>query len=311
MISVSISRIFRSHSSPDCNGCSIGCESLHCDVTFTSILQLIRFGNCLIAAVSVWVGGYLAAGFVTTPALWVTMAGVFCICAGGNIVNDIVDRRIDAVSHPDRPVSAGRISIRSAKVLAIVFHLCSLILVAFSNLNVAIIGIVAIVALLGYNLRLKRVPLVGNLIVAALAGLTFVCGGLAVDPEATVLLPGPVVATVFAFFFHLIREIIKDIEDIEGDRRGNSSSLALWLGTNPALSLALVLSVITVVLTILPFAFDWYGTVFLSLVLLLVDLPLLVFILLAFIRPTRQHLNWCRISLKVGMVFGLVALIVA
>lgn len=274
-------------------------------------LQLIRFGNCLIAAVSVWVGGYLAVGFVTTPALWLTMAGVFCICAGGNIVNDIVDRRIDSISHPERPIPAGRMSANSAKVLAIVFHLSAIILIAFSSLIVALAGVFAILALLAYNLRLKKVPLVGNLIVAILAGLTFIVGGLAVAPDATLLLPGPIVAAVFAFFFHLNREIIKDIEDMDGDSRENASSLACWLGVKTSLSVALLLTFIAVALTVLPFVFEWYGCVYLWIVLVLVDLPVLAFVLLAFFKPSRQHLNWCRICLKVGMVFGLAALVAA
>jgi geranylgeranylglycerol-phosphate geranylgeranyltransferase len=280
-------------------------------VQIISSLQLIRFGNCLIAAVSVWVGAYLAAGFVTTPALWVTMAGVFCICAGGNIVNDIIDRRIDTISHPDRPIPAGKVSIHAAKVLAIIFHLSAMILIAFSNLTVALAGVFAILALLAYNLRLKRVPLVGNLIIAILAGLTLVCGGLAVDPDATLLLPGPIVAAMFAFFFHLIREIIKDIEDMDGDSRNNASSLALWLGVKPSLSLALLLTLIAMALTVLPFVLGWYGIVYLWIVLLLVDLPVTAFVLLAFLRPSRRRLNWCRICLKVGMVCGLAALVVA
>ena len=89
--------------------------------------------------------------------------------------------------------------------------------------------------------------------------MTFVCGGLAVDPVAALILPGPLIATVFAFLFHLIREIVKDVEDREGDRRVGGSSLALWLGVRPSLGIGLGLYLVLAASTFVPYAMEWYG----------------------------------------------------
>ena len=52
-----------------------------------------------------------------------------------------------------------------------------------------------------------------------MSGTVLLAGGLAVDIEQTWQLPGPLVAAIFAFLFHTVREILKDVCDIDGDRR--------------------------------------------------------------------------------------------
>lgn len=257
------------------------------------------------------VGAYLTAGPQVTSALWITSLGVFFICAGGNVVNDIVDRHTDGISHPDRPLPAGDISHRAAVALAMVVHICAVIFILMSEKLVGIIGSGAVLVLLGYNLSFKRIPVVGNLVVALLAGLPFVCGGFSVDSDSTLVLPGPLIAAAFAVLFHLIREIVKDVEDMEGDRASGGSSLALWLGERTALGVALGLYLLLAFVTMIPYVMAWYGLGYLLIIICVLNIPLTTLLVVAYWKPTQVHLARARRGLKAGMVVGLVALLVA
>lgn len=280
-------------------------------MSITPYFRLIRLGNCLLAVAGVLVGAYLTAGLQVTSALWITSLGVFFICAGGNVVNDIVDRKIDSISHPSRPLPSGEIPHRAAIGFAVVIHLGAVVLILLSEKLVGIIGSGAVLLLLGYNFTFKRIPLVGNMVVALLAGLPFVCGGLSVDSDSTFKLPGPLIAAAFALLFHLIREIVKDVEDMEGDRVSGGSSLALWLGERAALGIALGLYLLLAVVTMIPYVMAWYGLGYLLIVICVLNIPLTTLLVIAFWHPSKVHLARVRRGLKAGMVVGLVALLVA
>ncbi len=164
---------------------------------------------------------------------------VFLLCAAGNIVNDLVDIEIDRFNRPGRVLVREAVSRKKALMLAIVFSLGAFLAALAVNREVLIVGGIAFVLLLVYNLWLKRVPVVGNLVIALLGGATFLTGGLAVDPALTWVLPGPLIPAIYALLFHLVREIVKDVQDIEGDRQNGIITLPQVIGVRPALLTAL------------------------------------------------------------------------
>ena len=89
------------------------------------------------------------------------------------------------------------------------------------NTNATAIAILVCVALASYALWLKRVPFIGNLVVSGLTALTFISGGVAIDSVQGTLMPA-----IFAFLFTTAREIIKDLEDTEGDLKNSVKTLA-------------------------------------------------------------------------------------
>ncbi|MFI5415080.1 MAG: UbiA family prenyltransferase, partial [Candidatus Lutacidiplasmatales archaeon] len=84
-------------------------------------LHLIRLGNTLTALAGTVVGGLAArgAGLPTSSAFWLVLLlaalSTACVTAGGNVVNDILDRESDRTNHPDRPLVTGTISVRAAR----------------------------------------------------------------------------------------------------------------------------------------------------------------------------------------------------
>jgi geranylgeranylglycerol-phosphate geranylgeranyltransferase len=274
-------------------------------------LRLIRVLNCLLASAGVWIGAHLT---WIDPAYYgptVASMAAFLICAGGNAMNDLVDIEVDRTNHPQRVLVKERLTLKYARNLAVGLNAAALVMALAISFDVLVIGLVTVGLLAAYNLKLKRIPLVGNAVVAMLAGMTFITGGLAVDPALAFRLPGPPVAAVFAFFFHLVREIVKDVQDMEGDRLSGLSSLPLRIGVSRALSLTLALYVVMVLLTYVPVLNNWYGRAYEIITVYMVDLPLLALMIVIWGFPTPGMLAIGSTALKVGMVLGLAALVLA
>jgi geranylgeranylglycerol-phosphate geranylgeranyltransferase len=274
-------------------------------------IRLIRVINCLLAMVGVGIGAYFT---WLTPVYYgplVASLAAFFVCAAGNTVNDLVDIETDRINHPGRVLVRGTVSRAAALRLAIALNLLALLMAATVSLAVTIIAVAAVLLLLAYNLWLKKIVLLGNSTVALLAGLTFLTGGLAVDVSLAFRLPGPTIPLVFAFLFHLVREIVKDVADIEGDRRAGVRSLPQVVGVSAALLVALGLFLVLVILTYIPIFTGWFGRSYEIITVYIVGLPLLALLILVWGNPSGRMLTASSAALKVGMVLGLVALLVA
>ncbi len=277
--------------------------------TVWETVRLIRIVNCLMAALGVWVGARL------TPSDWVlydtTMAALaaFLVCAAGNAINDLVDTEIDRINRPERVLVRGALSRGYATGLAIVMDVLAVIVAMTVNWAVTGVVVLAIALLMLYNCRLKQTILAGNALVALLGSLTFITGGLAADFEGAWRLPGPLIPAVFAFLFHLVREIVKDVEDIVGDSHRGVVTLPQITGVRPALTVAAVLFVVLALLTLAPIQAGWFGRWYYVITVYFIDLPLLGLLIAVWFRPQREMLRLTSIALKIGMALGVVALI--
>ena len=183
--------------------------------------QLVRLGNTLVSFVGTVVGGVAARGAgVELPAsLWILLVlaalSTAFVTAGGNVVNDLLDRDSDRVNHPDRPLVTGAISPGVARWTATGLLVAAVVVAVPVILVRPLVGVflaAALVALLSYEFRFKSAGFGGNLLVAFLTGLVFLYGGAAAGMPLAVLPFG-----FMAFFATLSREVIKDMEDLTGD----------------------------------------------------------------------------------------------
>jgi 4-hydroxybenzoate polyprenyltransferase len=280
-------------------------------IQFIAICRLARVENCLLAMLGVWLGAYLTPHPMSYYGPLMAGLAAFFVCAGGNVVNDMIDLAADRVNRPDRVLPRQQLSMVYARNLAILFHLLAVICALSVNITVTVVVLVVAGLLMAYNLKLKQTVLFGNLTIALLAGLTFLCGGIVVNPLNLAALPGPLVPAVFAFFFHLVREILKDVEDIEGDREAGIQSFPMVVGRSTALLTALGLFVFLAVLTYVPIIMNWYGPSYKLVTVYLVDLPLIALLIFIWGNPTSTMLHTGSIGLKIGMVLGLIALTVS
>ena len=215
-----------------------------------SPLYLFRPVTSLIASLSVLIGLVIGVGADIMPHLTemtLAVAAAFLFSAGGFALNDYLDRDIDRINHPRRPLPTGTITPQNAlRASAILLAASLVVAVAITWQAVLIIAAATIVAI-SYETTLKFRGIWGNLSISTLAALTFLFGGAAVDH-----LLSPFFASIVAFLFILGREIIMDIEDIEGDT--TRGTLPRRIGAQNAKRVAFVLILSAMAISILPYA---------------------------------------------------------
>ncbi len=268
--------------------------------------RLIRIGNLLILAFAVGLGGVLSAGPQALtgeefPLLLLVAVSAVAIAAAGNAINDIYDQHIDLVNRPDRPLPSGAITRGKATLvwaggtgLGILLGLS----VSFSHSLVAM-GCAGL--LYTYSARLKAMPFVGNLAVAVLAGMAVVYGALRGG-----LAPPVWAGAGFAFSATLAREIVKDVQDMEGDASSGLRTLPISWGDKKATLAASMILLLTVLASPLPFLVMGYGGIYLIAVLV-TDAVLLRAVWILLERGEAFALRASRLT-KWGMVLGIVAL---
>jgi len=273
------------------------------------LARLFRLTNCLIAVIGTLVGAYLTGDDWLIPSVYRAAGAVLLLCAAGNALNDLMDIETDRISHPKRVLVSGRISPILAAILSILLGLAGLVLL-FSAGNAPFEwGVAGAIAILLYDVLLKRVVLLGNLMVALSAGLTFMVGAAAANPTNLLNLPGPVLPALLAILYHFVREVVKDVEDLDGDQAVGIRKLPSRIGVRPSLLVGLGVLIILTILTSLPFFFGWFGVPYLVLAIGLGELPSIAMVAGLTIAVRPRLLRFTAAFLKVGMVLGLAALL--
>lgn len=269
-----------------------------------NIIKITRPLNCLITFFSVLIGGFIISEskFNLNLLLFASISASF-ITAAGNVINDIYDVEADKISHPNRPLPLNKLSLNHAKILYLFLNLVALIILFLSSLSLAIIGIVVVILLLLYASSLKKVFLLGNLIVAFLTGLTFVFAGIAVGNTADSFIPAG-----FAFLINLIREIIKDTEDMDGDVKHKVNSLPIVLGIKKTRWIVSGLIAVLILFTAYPFFNNIYKIEYFILVMIIVNPILIIAGKLFFNSASEKNLKTASSMLKLNMILGLVAI---
>ncbi|MBK9097656.1 MAG: geranylgeranylglycerol-phosphate geranylgeranyltransferase [bacterium] len=270
----------------------------------TAIIKLIRPINFLITFISVIVAAVICLPDKSLGInIFIAAFAASLVMASGNIINDIFDIEIDKINRPERPLPSGKISSRITIVLYFIFLLLSLIFTWLINLPAFLIVAVTNLMLYLYSKIFKRILLVGNIVVALLTGLVFIFGGVVVGNPSVAIIPA-----LFAFLINLIREIVKDMEDVEGDRKADVITFPTKLGLQNSKVLILVITILLVLFTLYPFLTQMYNIEYFIVVMLIVN-PILVYSMkLLFENETPGSLNKISNLLKLNMVFGLIAI---
>ena len=265
-------------------------------------LAEIRVVNCLMAAFASLIGIFVSKAplvyDVIVPALLAFVA-VFLVTAGGNVINDCFDVDIDRVNKPRRALPSGLITRRSALVYALTLSLFGVAASLF--INPVCFGLAALnaVLLVLYSWKLKRSVLIGNLLIGYLVGSIFLFGGAAVY---SFFIPG--VLFVSAMLAITSREIVKDVEDLTGDRRAGASTLPIRFGVPHSLATAALFMLAAVAVSPLPFIIGASGYPYLVIVIA-ADVTLLYGIVLSRSAPGRAST-----VIKYGMLVVLLAYVV-
>jgi 4-hydroxybenzoate polyprenyltransferase len=195
------------------------------------------------------------------------------IAAAGYIINDYFDTKTDRINKPERLIIGKTIKRRAAIALHIIFNSLALVMVSYlcfksGSYQLILIQLFSIVSLWFYSTSFKKQMLVGNIIIAGMAALVpltvglyeFSFGGLELIQMMNSFEPGAgsrlliIIAMFvcgyagFAFLTNLMREIIKDMEDAEGDYATGGRTMPIVIGLKSSKYITLGIIASTIVL---------------------------------------------------------------
>jgi geranylgeranylglycerol-phosphate geranylgeranyltransferase len=278
----------------------------------TTVLELLRWSNCVMAGFAALVGTLIAflalpdsmhVQLVYEPVL--VFSVVFLVTGAGNVINDYFDHKIDSINRPDRPIPSGRIQRKTALYIAISLFVVGILLSLLLGPLCLFLAIVNSWLLIFYASTFKRMVLIGNLVVGYLAGSTFLFGG-ALEIFNGMGIRSNVVLFLLAILVTMAREIVKDIQDIEGDSKAGATTLPIIVGKEFSARLTAVLGLTGVILSPLPLLLNEAFGVLYLVIIFVADLLLLLSINEIILKDNPKKSSRL---LKIAMFVALIAFV--
>ena len=272
------------------------------EMPLSPFIKIIRLQNAIMAGAAVFLGFWLANSPMNVYLFPLLVLAAISSTGFGNIINDIKDIATDKISHPDRPLPRGDISISTAYMYAGLLSATAVLTSFLISVPHGIATAIPLVLLTLYTAFLKSTPLYGNIMVATLVAYPILYGALGAPGFSTLLIPA-----LLAFLLNLSREIIKDLQDEQGDKKvGYITTASL-----PHLLLKwiiIIISIIYILLIPVPFLKKHFNFTYLG-ICLSVAVPVHIFRTYLILKP-GWHLRLKKISglLKFEMLIGLLAL---
>jgi geranylgeranylglycerol-phosphate geranylgeranyltransferase len=272
-------------------------------LTVFSYIQILRPVNVLMAGCAVCLGFWLSHAHNGYTVILLTISA-FAATGFGNVINDILDLPSDRISHPDRPLPRGQISTTAAWIFAVILSVTSLVPAVNVSLTHLIATVIPLLFLIAYARWLKNTPLAGNFLVASLVAYPLLFGGLTAPGFIRLIIPA-----VCAFLLNFSREIIKTLQDEQGDKTAGLTTSAI-LPVPLLKKIVFGTGILYLPLMYLPFLSRQFGFAYLVICSGLA-LPVHLLWMIRFLRR-RHQASPSSISrlIKLEMSFGLLALAV-
>ena len=244
-----------------------------------AFFRLVRWPNLLITALMMILVHHCLMQMDSNVAFFLLIISMVLIQAGGYVINDIFDMGIDAVNKPDKQIVGKVFTEKQSNVfyilLTIIGLACALAasVMALGNKFITIFACMALLAcfLYSYSNRYKKKLVVGNLIVSlSVAFAVFVPWMfemlyiskhelllITLQQKIQISLRFVLIYTAFAFLMTLIREIVKDMQDVKGDGYSHCRTIPIVWGMTAAQIIVMILCCVTVVNI-------WYATDYFS-----------------------------------------------
>ncbi|MBQ4408562.1 MAG: geranylgeranylglycerol-phosphate geranylgeranyltransferase [Bacteroidales bacterium] len=253
------------------------------------------------------------------------------VAAGGYIINDYFDMKADRINRPDTQIVGGEVTRGSATNYHLATSIAGCVLGMLVSMRVGFwpLGLIfpfEMGLLWFYSSAYKGMFLVGNLVVAFLvATLPFLPslyeyrGLIAVDDPAiqagafdpTVIIYWSAGMAAFAFLTTMMREIIKDIEDIEGDTEQGCRTMPIVIGITASKIVASILILATIAGVVFAY-YNYLGKEFKSGIYLgvAVVLPLIFLLVKLIMSSTKAQFHLCSTISKIIMLLGMLYLVI-
>jgi 4-hydroxybenzoate polyprenyltransferase len=211
--------------------------------TISGFISASRVPNQLIIALAQASSGLILlnqpTGSVLTLRFFLLILSTQMIAAAGYIINDYYDQKIDMINRPGKVIIGVKLRRRFAILGHSLLNFTAIGIGLWIDPLIGLIHIFSAFVLWIYSNQLRRLPLVGNLSIATLSGLIFLIVSVYFRQQNNLIM----IYALFAFTITLIREIIKDIEDVKGEAAFGCETLPVIWGVQGA-KIAIYLSAI-------------------------------------------------------------------
>ena len=278
-------------------------------------LEIIRPGNAVMAAIAVilmmFVGHYYALPIIICALI------VFVCTGAGNTINDVFDYKIDEINKPHRPIPSGRISLENARNYSFILFGIGVVLSFVCSYLVnaiwpSVIVLPAVIIMHLYARNLKAMPLLGNITVATLTGFCFVIAGtvIACATSSLKILFISIYLGLFAMFMTLAREIVKDMEDIEGDKLEGARTFPILYGKKLPSIVSIILIVVTTLMCPILYIFKIFNISY----MIIMIVPIIIFLYCAYslksLDPPEETCAKVSKNLKIAMLISFLAFVI-
>lgn len=287
----------------------------------------------MIAIVQILIKYALFEPFLESTELTITLNGfgfgllvlsTLCIAAAGNIINDIYDTETDAINRSSKVIIGKSISEKTAYTLFFTLNIIGVLIGFYLSNLVGRSNFFAIFVLISgllyiYASYLKQSLLLGNILISVLVSLSILIVGvfelipvITAQNQTTQLTFFKILMdyAIFAFLINLVREITKDIEDIDGDYKSGMNTLPIAIGRERASKVVFALTV--VVLFVVVYYLVTYLLKFeiiIAYFVILIIAPLIYISVKAFGAKTKKHYQHLSNMLKTVMLFGMLSML--
>lgn len=265
--------------------------------------KLSRPLNVFITITTIVIAAVITGKFSINPLLIYAIITAAFVAAGANVVNDIYDVEIDKINKPKRMIAAGKISLKQAWGFFYITYAIGITFALLSDSIMLIIAVFIAILLYIYSAYLKRTILWGNLTVSISAATVFLYGAQSVGHWKDGIIPA-----IFALFFHFGREVVKDMQDMEGDLTHNAVTFAGKYGKQKSIVLINIVFGVLIGITLIPFFLNIYNLYYLWIVLFGVDLILIGISITLWKFNDRASLGKISHLLKLDMLVGLLSI---
>ncbi|MBC8313054.1 MAG: geranylgeranylglycerol-phosphate geranylgeranyltransferase [Candidatus Cloacimonetes bacterium] len=274
-------------------------------MSLISYFKITRPFNIFFVAISVLFGAYWKTNFDFSNLIFPVLAALSAsfIAAAGYVINDFFDIEIDKINKPKRAIPSGKISPISAKNFAILMFIFGIIIsFIFKNLWMILLASCNSILLWIYAYKAKKLTFLDNILVSFFTASAFLYGGLANENIAN---------SYFIFFcafvFTIIREIVKDLEDIKGDKKNNAKTIPIIFGKNVTFVLLFLFWIFLTILTIFGYERFYEISVF-AILILLVGFFIPINLSNLFLKFSKKKASFSSKMMKVNMFVILLVL---
>ena len=291
-----------------------------------AILKLIRYKNLLMVLLTMVLTKYALIkvffdnSYLSVFQFFILVCSVLSITASGYIINDIFDINADKINKPQKLFIEVLVTKKKAWIFYFLGILFGFITGVYISLTTQLpyysfyfIGTIGILFL--YSKYLKKIALIGNLTIAVLCTLVIYLvvefeGAYFIKNSSLVSLKIIFVAYyIFSFLTTLIREIIKDIEDINGDIKLNAHTLPILIGRKRASKVAFFFAAVLLFGLLLILQLLHKEIIFVTYSVIFIVLPLVYFMYVLWKIESKREYSKLSKLLKIIMFFGIISMI--